>query len=78
MAADVGTVRERLIIQSLAYSDAQRELDISRLAAEIEYLGPCARAAELGQQLAALVAQRPAEYIARLERALGYTEEVGI
>lgn len=69
--ADIGVVRERLLMQALSLSDVEREHEISQLAAQIEFLGVCEHARRLCARIAHLVGQRPPEYVAALERALG-------
>lgn len=72
--SDIGEVRLRLLRQGLATPDVERELEISRLAAEIEFLGMCSAARVLCTRLTALVSARPPEFIDAMERYLGLVE----
>ena len=72
--SDIGEVRLRLLRQGLAQPDVERELEISRLAAQIEFLGMCSTSRELCTRLTALVSARPPEFIEAMERHLGLIE----
>jgi len=67
----IDVVRRQLLTQALTHTDVERELEISVLAAQIEFIGTHEHARRLATRLAQLVVQRPPEYVAALESALG-------